>query len=54
MIHPHPDVPISLAVDASNTHLSKVLQQLLDSSWAPLAFFSKNQLDTEKKYSTFD
>ena len=28
LIHPRPDAPISLAVDASDTHLGAVLQQL--------------------------
>ena len=35
LVHLCPDALVSLAVDASNTHLGAVLQQLLDSSWAP-------------------
>ena len=54
LVHPHPDAPISLSVDASNTHLGAVLQQLMDGSWAPLAFYSKKLLDSEMKYSAFD
>ena len=54
LIHPQPDVPISHSVDASDTHLGAVLQQLLDSSWALIAFYSKKLSDAEKKYSTFD
>ena len=45
---------MSLAVDASDTHLGAVLQQLLDGSWAPLSFNSRKLSDTEKKYSAFD
>ena len=30
LVHPCADAPISLAIDASNTHLGAVLQQLLD------------------------
>ena len=30
-----------LSLYASDTHLGAVLQQLLDGSWAPLAFYSK-------------
>ena len=41
-------------MDASDTHLGAVLQQLLDSAWAPLAFYSKKLSDTEKKYSAFN
>ena len=51
LIHPLLDVPISLAVDASDTHLGAVLQQLLDGSWVPVAFYSKKLFDAEKKYS---
>ena len=54
LVLPQPDAPISLSVDASDTHLGAVLQQLLDGSWAPLAFYSKKLSYAEKKYSTFD
>ena len=45
---------MSLAVDALNTHLGAVLQQLLESSWAELSFYSRKLSDAEKKYSAFD
>ena len=51
LVHPQPDAPISLFVD---THLGAVLQQLLDDSWALLAFYSKKLSESEKKYSTFN
>ena len=51
LIHPCPDAPVSLA---SNTPLGEVLQQLLDCSWGPLAFYSKKLSDAKKKYSPFD
>ena len=54
LVHPHPDAPISLALDASDTHLGAVLQQILDGSWASLVFYSKKLSDTEKKYSAFN
>ena len=54
LLHPCPDAPISLSVDASDTHLGAVLQQLLGGSWAPLAFYSKKLSNTDKKYSAFD
>ena len=54
LVHPCPDAPISLAVDASNNHLGAVLQQLLDGSWALLAFYFKKLSEAEKKYSAFD
>ena len=54
LVHPRPDAPVSLAVDASDTHLGAVLQQLLDGAWAPLSFYSRKLSDAEKKYSAFD
>ena len=55
LVHPQYNTPISLAVDASDSHIGAVLQQQLhDKSWSPLAFFSKKLSDTEKKYSAFD
>ena len=53
LVHPHYDAPISLSVDASNTHLGAVLQQILDGSWALLAFYSQKLSNAEKKYSAF-
>ena len=54
-MHPQCNAPISLAVDASDSHIRAVLQQQLpDKSWSPLAFFSKKLSDAEKKYSAFD
>ena len=54
-VHPLCNAPISLAVDASDSHIGAVLQQqLLDKSWSLLAFFSKKLSDAEKKYSAYD
>ena len=47
LVYPVPQAPISLAVDASNTHIRAVLQQKALGRWFPLAFFSR-------KYSAFD
>ena len=54
LVHPVPSAPISLAVDASESHVGAVLQQKISSSWAPLAFFSKKLSDPETRYSAFD
>ena len=51
LVYPRADAAMSLAVDASNTHLGEVLQQLLDNSWAPLSFYSRKLSDAEKKNS---
>jgi cleavage and polyadenylation specificity factor subunit 1 len=55
LVHPSPGATISLAVDASDSHVGGVLQQLSSSgSWSPLAFFSRKLSSAEVKYSTFD
>jgi cleavage and polyadenylation specificity factor subunit 1 len=54
LAHPLPGAIISLATDASDTHIGGVLQQLTSGSWRPLAFFSRKLSPAESKYSTFD
>ena len=54
LVHPAPDATVSLAVDASGTHIGGVLQQLVSSHWQPLSFFSQKLLAAEQKYSAFD
>ena len=53
LVHLHPGAPISLAMDASDSHVGSIQQQLLDGFWAPLAFFSKKLSVAEQKYSAF-
>jgi hypothetical protein len=52
--HPAPKAAVSLAVDASDSHVGGVLQQQHNGGWAPLAFFSKKLSPAQVKYSTFD
>ena len=40
--------------DASNTTVGTVLQQIVDKTWRPMAFFSKTLKPQETRYSTFD
>ena len=54
LVHPLPSAPISLAVDASETHVGGVLQQMIRGFWSPLAFFSKKLSPPESRYSAFD
>ncbi|OBQ34264.1 MAG: hypothetical protein AN484_26765, partial [Aphanizomenon flos-aquae WA102] len=54
LAHPGPGARLSLAVDASDSHVGGVLQQLDGNSWRPLAFFSRKLSPTESRYSTFD
>jgi hypothetical protein len=52
--HSHPHATLSLATDASDTHVGAVLQQKTGGCWQPLAFFSHKLSPTEGRYSTFD
>ena len=40
--------------DASNTAVGAVLQQMIDNTWRPIAFFCKTRKPQETRYSTFD
>jgi hypothetical protein len=54
----HPDVTadLSIAVDASATHVGAVLQQRRqgDVAWQPLGFFSRKLAPAQEAYSAFD
>jgi hypothetical protein len=52
--HPIHSAVLSLATDASESHVGAVLQQKARGSWQPLAFFSHKLSPTETRYSTFD
>ncbi len=52
--HPAPNAELSLATDASDTHIGGVMQQKSGDRWRPLGFFSHKLTDTESRYSTFD
>ncbi len=54
LCHPAPNAVLSLAVDASDSHVGGVLQQKCGRDWQPLAFYSKKLSPAEIKYSTFD
>jgi len=41
LAHPSASARVSLAVDASSSHVGAVMQQMSDKGWRPLAFFSK-------------
>ena len=45
---------LSLAVEASDHHMGRVLQQKCAAGWQPLAFFSRKLNAVETKYSTLD
>ena len=54
LVHPRHDAQTSLTVDASDSAVGGVLEQLVDGSWKPLAFFSRQLQPSQRKYSAFD
>ena len=54
LAHPSPMAPIALTTDASDYVVGAVCEQWVGGAWQPLAFFSKQLRDNERKYSTFD
>jgi hypothetical protein len=52
--HPAPGATLALAVDASDSHVGGVLQQLENRAWRPLAFFSQKLTPTQVRFSTLD
>ena len=54
LVHPLPEAPTALTVDASDVALGGVLEQKVRGHWLPLAFFSRQLTSPEQKYSAFD
>jgi hypothetical protein len=52
--HPASNAELSLAADASDTHIGGVMQLKSGDYWRPLGFFSSKLTDTESCYSTYD
>ncbi|GBN22484.1 Transposon Tf2-6 polyprotein [Araneus ventricosus] len=51
---PNSELPLSLFTDASDTAIGAVLQQYENSTWQPIAFYSKKLNDAKQNYSTYD
>ena len=49
LAHPRHNAPISLTTDASDRAVGAVLQQWVEESWEPLAFFSKLKVAPPRK-----
>jgi hypothetical protein len=54
LAHPAPLATLSLATNASDSHIGAVLQQLDGRHWRPLEFFSQKLTAAQRIYSTFD
>ena len=50
----HANAPIAVTANASGVAVGAVLEQLVEGSWQPLAFFSRQLRPAERKYSAFD
>lgn len=54
LVHYSCSAELSVMVDASDSAMGGVVQQLVNDTWQPLSFFSKRLSDTQKRYSAFD
>jgi RNase H-like domain found in reverse transcriptase len=54
LAHPDEQAQLSVAVDASDSHIGAVLLQSSGRGLQPLAFFSRKLDATQRRYSTFD
>lgn len=54
LAHPVPNAKLAIYTDASDTSIGAVLQQKIDNTWKPLAFFSRRLTSAQKKYSPYD
>ena len=54
LAHPDPSAPLALVTDASTTTMGAVLQQQVQNTWQPLAFFSRKLSPAQQKYSAYD
>ena len=52
--HPSRDAKIRLVSDVSNFGMGASLEQLLDDTWKPLAFFSSKFSNAQRIYSAYD
>ena len=54
LVHPKLDTETNIVVDASATAVGCILQQRINDTWQPLAFFSRKLKPAETRYSAFD
>ena len=54
LVHPLPGRALAIMTDASDFSLGAVLQQKIDNTWRPLAYFSKAMSMTQRRYSVYD
>ena len=52
LAHPQFDSPMAVTVDALGAAVGAILEQLVNYSWKPLAFFGRQPRSAQRKYST--
>lgn len=52
--YPLPNAQLAIMADVSSNRIGAVLQQVVNGSWKPLAYFSKKLTEVQIKYSTYD
>ncbi|GFX69441.1 uncharacterized protein TNCV_380101 [Trichonephila clavipes] len=53
LMHPAPDVPLGLFMDASAHHVGAALMQRVDGNWKLLAFFKKKLTTAQSQWSAY-
>ena len=54
LAHPITNAPIAITTDASDIGLGATLEQHVNNNWQPLAFYSRQLREAERKYSPYD
>ncbi len=54
LVHPRLDADTNIVVDASATAVGCILQQKINDTWQPLAFYSRKLKPAETRHSAFD
>ena len=54
LVHPITNAPIAVTTYASDIGLDATLVQYVNNNWQPLAFYSRQLRDAERKYYTYD
>jgi hypothetical protein len=52
--HPEPSAPLAFVTDSSTSVIGAVLQQRVDKTWQPPAFFSMKLNPVQQKYRFYD
>lgn len=53
LAHPNCEVPLGLFTDASSMHVGACLQQKVNDSWQPLAYFSKKLTEKQSQWPAY-